>query len=689
MKIKFQNLILKNQFNLFLSLSFFFIFLSYNLTIGYIESEELADKFFLISIILIVEILYLVFTNKYLDNFIKKSFNHLSIFLLFLMTFVIWNNEVIYNYSNLILLVILNFLLIILLNFFIKTDYVNKKNFFDLNNILLLFIINLFLSGIFYNFDYLNTSEFLTIFIISFLSILLNLFFTKINFKIDLIVSLFFFLILSKVFLFSSIKDPFHYSWYLGSINAISNDYKLLEEVVSQYGFLNILLIQKLSLLTNLETKYLLTYFIIFLFISFFIIFLKKIIQLVNLSKTILVIFLSCLIFGNIGFSNLDTAIFIPSSSVFRFLPSIITILIFSNFFEQEKKISYSKIIIFQLSFLISVFWSFESLFFTLFSLITYFIFKFFFNIREIYFNIRTLILSNLFNKKFFFLILVNLSILFLFFQNKEFTFFYEYALHTESSLSEKIINNKITLLFIFVLFFSYIILRDSFFVKSIFYHNILWFSLFVSFSTYFLIRSVDNNVFNLFPFFIFIICSMKINSNFILYVRQLILNIIILFTIVSTLYSVINNKDKFIKNLLYNDDIVLVPNYLDSNYIPDLNILNTMRKYKNLPVTFISGKTIHDPNLNLNYYGYGLPILPLEQFNLLNLKRKQYLMNKFFNIKNKHLILCNFDCSFYRSNDDGNYFNKIFLTDSIKIKKISESSNKKKNEYLYLLYKN
>lgn len=193
MKIKFQNLILKNQFNLFLSLSFFFIFLSYNLTIGYIESEELADKFFLISIILIVEILYLVFTNKYLDNFIKKSFNHLSIFLLFLMTFVIWNNEVIYNYSNLILFVILNFLLIILLNFFIKTDYVNKKNFFDLNNILLLFIINLFLSGIFYNFDYLNTSEFLTIFIISFLSILLNLFFTKINFKIDLIVSLFFF----------------------------------------------------------------------------------------------------------------------------------------------------------------------------------------------------------------------------------------------------------------------------------------------------------------------------------------------------------------------------------------------------------------------------------------------------------------------------------------------------------------
>ena len=41
-----------------------------------------------------------------------------------------------------------------------------------------------------------------------------------------------------------------------------------------------------------------------------------------------------------------------------------------------------------------------------------------------------------------------------------------------------------------------------------------------------------------------------------------------------------------------------------------------------------ISGKFIHNPNINLPSYGYGLPILPLEQFNILDISIKQKLMD-------------------------------------------------------------
>ena len=55
----------------------------------------------------------------------------------------------------------------------------------------------------------------------------------------------------------------------------------------------------------------------------------------------------------------------------------------------------------------------------------------------------------------------------------------------------------------------------------------------------------------------------------------------------------------------------------------PEVKIFNfELDQYKSIPVTLISGKFIHNPNINLPSLGYGLPILPLEQFNILKVDK-------------------------------------------------------------------
>ena len=99
---------------------------------------------------------------------------------------------------------------------------------------------------------------------------------------------------------------------------------------------------------------------------------------------------------------------------------------------------------------------------------------------------------------------------------------------------------------------------------------------------------------------------------------------------------------------------------------INQISIQNEINKFENIPLTLISGKFIHKPNSNLFSNGYGLPILPLEHFNILNLKVKKKLMVSFFKINKSHLILCTINCEFYGSDKDYNYYNKIFLGDDI-----------------------
>ena len=109
---------------------------------------------------------------------------------------------------------------------------------------------------------------------------------------------------------------------------------------------------------------------------------------------------------------------------------------------------------------------------------------------------------------------------------------------------------------------------------------------------------------------------------------------------------------------------------------------------YKNVPVTLISGKFTHNPNIYLPSFGYGLPILPLEHFNILKTNIKQNLMNDFFNKNKNHLLLCINECDFYKNQFDTNINNKIFIGKNLNIKKINEQNTSNGIEYLYFLEK-
>jgi hypothetical protein len=130
-----------------------------------------------------------------------------------------------------------------------------------------------------------------------------------------------------------------------------------------------------------------------------------------------------------------------------------------------------------------------------------------------------------------------------------------------------------------------------------------------------------------------------------------------------------------------------VTPSYLSENYIPNTIILKKINEYDNLNLTLISGKTIHKPNIYLANKGYGLPILPLESFNILSKKTKQSLMDDYFKNNSKHLVLCLFDCKFYRNNFDDNFHNKIFLGDNLNFKLLSSYQSNDVNEYLYLIF--
>ena len=683
MNLKFDKPIEKKQLNLFILISFFFIFISFVISKGFIKNEELSDKLFLFFCILSIELSYLIFSNKIVNFRIINLKDHLILFIFFALIFAIWNYETISSYIDIFLFFVFHLFLIIPI-----ITFINPRNIanFSYNSFLLIGFLSLILSGLFYQINYSSLNFFLIILVLSLLTLILN-FISKKSYKwFDIVISIIIFLILIKVFLISSPKDAFHYSWFLGPINSLDNNYSLLNDVVSQYGYLNILTIHKLSQFTKIDSSYVLVIFIISLFIIFYFIFFHKIFKLIKVPTTILTIFLSFLIFGNIGFYDFSGSMLIPSSSVFRFFPSLLTVIFFSNILDSKNKDNLKGLIPFYLSLCISLIWSFESAFFITFSLGSFFLISFILN------------LNSLFKNKFFFLLFYNfkfslilslllLFILFLLFKDKDISLFYEHALNTNTSLSEEIINNKTTLFFIFLLLLCYLILRDSFRIKKIFVYNILWFALFVSFSAYFLVRSVDSNIFNILPFILFITCSMKTNSNQIEILRKTTLFVIIFFSITSSIFSALIDKENFYKKLL-NSNKLIVPKLLNKDYKPHPKVLDSIKNFKDLPLTLISGKTVHNKNDKLQSGGYGLPILPLEHFNILNLTKKQKLYDKFFIKNNKHLILCINECAFYYSNADNNIRDKIFLGKNVKFKKIIESENDKGKEILYLLFK-
>ena len=682
-KFKLDKVIEEKQINLFFVFSFFFIFLSFVISKGFIKDEEFSDKIFLISSVFFIEIIYLFISNKFINFNIKNFRDHIILFIFFLLIFLIWNSESILSYLDIFLFLTFHLCLVIPLIIFINSRFIYNLEEYKSEYFILIGILSFFISGFFYEINYSSTKESLILLFLSLPILTFNFFLKKSNKWIDILISFIVFLSLIKVFLLSSIKDSFHYSWVLGSVNSLNENHNLLDNVVSQYGYFNILIINKLTQFTNIESSSVLVGFIIFLFIIFYVIFLKKILKLVNLSFFIITIFLSFLIFGNIGYTDFAGSMFIPSSSVFRFLPSLLTILLFSKIIKFNTNNLYS-ITLFYFSFIVSLLWSFESAFFVIFSLTSFFVAKFIFDLFKLKIEFKIFFL------KFKFSIILGIFLLitmYLFFKDKNIFLFYEHALNSKSSLSVEIANNKLTLSFMFLLLLGYLILRDSFVNKKIFYHNILWFALFVGYSAYFLVRSVDSNVLNILPFVLFIICSMKISSKKIEILRKTSLYVIIFSLILSSIFSSMKNKEKLVSTL-FSSKLLNTPNFLHNNFLPQSEIINSIKKYQDLPLTLISGDTIHNPNINLPSLGYGLPILPLEQFNILKVDTKQKLMDNFFDINNNHLILCLFECEFSYSNQDSNIYAKIFLGKNIKFKKIIEIKNNNKKEVLYLLYK-
>ena len=684
MSLKLNRILGQNQINKFVVLNFFLFFLSYILSKGFLQNEELSDKIFLILCVVSIEMSYLFFSNKLIDEKTKSITDSLFLLISFIFIYFIWNLEMIRSYLDTTLFLLFHLTLVLPIIFLFKNESFLKSNNLDIQDILLISFLSFGFSGILFQINYTSLSGFFILLTLSILFILLNILFNKSHRWIDIFFSIIVFLIISKIFLLSSSKDAFHYSWFLGPINSISENFKLLDNVVSQYGFLNILFINKLSNFINIDSTKVFIFVIICFFLFFYFLFSLKILKLVKLNYTLITLFLSFLIFGNYGFANLTGAMFIPSSSVFRFLPSLITIILFIDLLNQDKE-TVSKIILFYFSFVISLLWSLESLVFVIFPIISFLLIKYFLNLTNIIkFNIK----KTIFNSKFSLSLgLILFLLLFIYFKDKNIYLFYEHALFSASSLPKEILNNKMTLTFLFLLLLIYLILRDSLNLPKVFFVNIIWFCLFIAYSAYFMIRSVDNNVLNILPFVIFIICSMIVNSKQIEILRKKILYVIIFFSVISSFYSVINNKDKFYKNFVtlnfYN-----TPNYLTKNYLPDKAILNKINQYNDVPLTLISGKTLHLPNNYLPSKGYGLPVLPLESFNVLRNSTKQKLMDNYFNRVNKHLILCINNCNFYFSDSDSEINSKIFIGNNIKFQKIEEIQKSQLIETLYLLSK-
>lgn len=684
MNFKLSKVIKYKDLNLFIVIYFFLIFLTFILSKGLINHEELSDLIFFTSCIILTELIYLSISNNKINYKLLYINDYLILLIFFLFIFIIWNSEIIYSYWDALIFFISKLFLVIplviLINHNERNGILNNKPDFYLQ----ILILTIFFSGLFYQTNYSSLNLNTIIILISIIVLIFSIISSKMNKWLNILLALVIFGVLLKVFLLSSDKDAFHYSWFLGPINSLSAEYKLLNNVPSQYGYLNILFINKISSLINLNSTNTLIGFILILFFIFFKIFYSKLISIVNLPIIIISLFLSFLIFGNVGYSNLAGTMLIPSSSVFRFLPSLITILVFSEILNNNKNKNIL-LFCFSFSFLISLLWSFESALFVIFSLASYYIVK----LIMYYLDDKTLNKNFSLNfKKCIVEIIIGLSIIlffFLFIYQDNFELFYEHALKSKSSLSKEILSNKVTLVFLFLLMLCYLILRDSYQMKGIFNLNFLWFSLFVAYSSYFLLRSVDSNLFNILPFLLFIICSMKVNSQHIKNLRIYSIYTVIFFVVVSSLLSVMHYKEKFMNNLM-SSNYFNIPQFYNESYLPSNEILNFIKKSPDLPLTLITGKTIHNKNLYLPNYGYGLPILPLEQFNILNINTKERLMENYFSINPKHLLLCVNDCKFYLSENETDTYSKIFLGNKLKYKKIIETDTKNSIEVLYVI---
>ena len=648
----------KEETYIYFSINIFFLSFLFILFRSLLDTSETSDLVIFTCILLSNEIIYLALSYKLFNFKLDNFYNIAAILITIILCFFLWIDNSIFFLS------FVNFIFYSSIIFFFYNFYFKKKFFLFKKDCIDQLIILLFFFGLFLyikqNFIFSLILNISIIFFFFLFQSYKNKYFKFLDYFIASIIFLTFF----KVFLLSSIKDEFHYSWYLGPINSIINGGVLLKDTVSQYGFLNLEIIKFFSNLINLKTELTLVIFIVFFLVIFFFLFYRNLLNELNLPRFFLIIFISFLVFANFSFSGVNGATFIPSSSVFRFLPSIIFFL-YLNKFELSKINKIENLIFLNFFLLISLLWSFESFVFTIFSSFGSLFFCLFFNFKQS---------KIFFKKKFFFFIFINFLVLVLFSYNKEILFFYEYSFNFISSSSAiQFSMNSYELVFFSFFCFIYLIWRDSLEFKDleITFKNTVWFLLSISISTYFLIRSHPNNLFNILPFLTFCIIQIKnkneIKKTFLFY---------LIFSSIFVSISYLSNSIHDFKKMFFSKTFLELPSYKQINL--DQDILNIIDKYPNVPVTVVSGKTIHNPINEINSKGYGMPILPLEQFNILNINRKIEIYKKIFKNNKKNLLICIGTCNFYNEENVRKSWNDIFLPTNLVKKNILFT---KKNE--------
>ena len=203
-----------NKFNSFIILSIFSSTLVYLILKGFVSNTELSDYIFSFSLLLFFEINYLFLINSK----VKIDFNNKINFILYSLYFVLsfylwieWFNSSFYLISYFFLQIIIGIFL------FYSHSYKTKdeKNY----SLLLVFIIFSFLlSPLFYQLENGNYLDFIIILLLFFIYFLLAACLEKINFYVQLFLSLLIFYIVFKVFILSGLKDSFHYSYFLGPV---------------------------------------------------------------------------------------------------------------------------------------------------------------------------------------------------------------------------------------------------------------------------------------------------------------------------------------------------------------------------------------------------------------------------------------------------------------------------------------
>jgi hypothetical protein len=675
--LKFNRLDLE-QINIFFIFSIFLITLSYFCLKAFFGSGEFTDILFVIFMPIICEASTLLFLLNKHENFFKKKSDSIIFILSFIIIFLLWDYNS-YIYTKLFSFGFFNLLTLL---FFIFLNKINHKY-----EILIAFIFLTIFNGLFYEIDYLSTKNLFLILLVYSIYFASFKFSFRINKAINIILSLLFFFILLKVFILSSEKDSFHYSFAIGPGYSNFAGHKLLNEIVSQYGYLNILFAKFFSNFSNNRIDYGIVLSIVFLLIIFLKLLIKKVGKITDYPTFIIVLFSSILLFANLGNEKLAGSILIPSSSVFRFLPSLIVMLFFSKIIFFKNSISLKKNThLFFLFLVVGSLWSFESFIFILFSLCSLFLFFIFFNILKKNKFFEYIFINHKFIFYYFiFYFFIYLFIIFFTFKNNQFVFFYEYLLNGKSIKNIDIPNDGYVLIFIIFFIFKYIFLRSSFKLESLkfFFNNLIWFTLFVSFSAYYVTRSVYTNLFTLFPFYIYFLLCMRSEFEVLIKIRKLFLNLFILISITVFLLSTYTNKNIFYKNLL-SPVFLNIPKYEYNYYKPSFELQTILNNFKDVPVTLYTGKTIHNFNNNFKKGGYGLPILPLEQFNILPLQRKTNLMRSFFKKNNKHLLICLKKCGFYNEDNKMKSWSNIFIPIDFTFTEIK--LNSQHDEILYLI---